>query len=794
MKKFNSIFLLTGLIIFLSRNATGQAVYSSTSTSNTVANTRLSNLVSSTSINQDLLPKLTNYYNLGSSIKSWKGIYVGTINANGLSTLNGLKLNGFGTGFLKTNSSGQVGSALLTASDIPALPYLKLTGGSLTGLLNGTSAIFSGNVNAASFIKTGGTSNQILAANGSVITAGSGITISGGIISSTGGGGGSISSLNGLTGSTQSFATGTNGTDFTITSSGTTHTFNIPSASSTKRGLLTSADWATFNGKQSTITLTTTGNSGPATFSGNILNIPNYAVSGSAGWALSGNSGTTDGTNFIGTIDNVPLSFRVNNNLSGRIESDFNTANTFYGYKAGVVNTGKNNTAYGYAALISNTTGISNTAIGAVTLFNNTTGSYNTANGNQALLDNTTGSGNTASGFQALLNNTGGSGNTANGYQALLNNAGDYNIANGYQALYFNSIGFENTANGVAALYSNTTGSFNTANGAFGALYSNTTGNVNTAIGYRSLYSNITGSFLTTVGEAADVNADGYINSTAIGSGALIDGSNVIILGNSSITAIKANVTSITSLSDGRFKKNIKENVPGLEFINLLKPVTYNYDIKAFSRHRNPATTATKESKDLRSLKQEEIAITDKERILYSGLVAQDVEAAANKIGYNFSGLYKPQNDKDAYGLGYADFVVPLIKATQELSAFNDSLRSEVADLQKQLNEIKVQLASITKGSVSSGSVILSNARLEQNIPNPFNQTTQIRYSIPQTAASAVIVVTGVNGEKIKTVSVNTKGDGQLTLQTSQLGAGTYTYSLYVDGNLIDAKKMILAK
>jgi hypothetical protein len=134
------------------------------------------------------------------------------------------------------------------------------------------------------------------------IILGTGMSMTGNVLNSSGGGGG-ITSLNALTAAVQTFATGVTGTDFGISSAGSVHTFNLPVASALNTGKLSSTDWSTFNGKQAALTLTTLGTSGAATLIGNTLNIPQYSGGGIT--SLNGLTGATQtfatgttGTNF----------------------------------------------------------------------------------------------------------------------------------------------------------------------------------------------------------------------------------------------------------------------------------------------------------------------------------------------------------------------------------------------------------------------------------------------------------------------------------------------------------------
>lgn len=134
--------------------------------------------------------------------------------------------------------------------------------------------------------------------------------------------------LNGLTlnlGDAQDFSIGRNGTDVNIVSVGTTHTFNFPDASIVNRGLLNSSDFSNFNtAYTSRITgLTTTGSIGPATLSGNVLNIPNYSYTLPAASATT-LGGIIPGANITNTSGTISI---TSNNVINALGSQ--TANRF---------------------------------------------------------------------------------------------------------------------------------------------------------------------------------------------------------------------------------------------------------------------------------------------------------------------------------------------------------------------------------------------------------------------------------------------------------------------------------
>lgn len=91
-------------------------------------------------------------------------------------------------------------------------------------------------------------------------------------------------------------------------------------------------------------------------------------------------------------------------------------------------------------------------------------------------------------------------------------------------------------------------------------------------------------------------------------------------------------------------------------------------------------------------IKEEIECIAAKEKIVYTGFIAQEVESAAQKIGFEFSGVDAPQCPHDYYGLRYAEIVVPLVKAVQELQAEIEQLKTENREMKSKILKFKALL------------------------------------------------------------------------------------------------------
>jgi trimeric autotransporter adhesin len=237
------------------------------------------------------------------------------------------------------------------------------------------------------------------------------------------------------------------------------------------------------------------------------------------------------------------------------------------------------------------------------------------------------------------------------------------------KTLIFGSMGQE-------ALYNNTSGKGNAAIGNQ-SMYSNTTGHSNTAMGYQTLKNNTTGYGNTAFGYGTFFSGTTYTNSSAFGYGAGVSANNNVRIGSSTVSSI-GGYANWSNVSDARMKINVRENVPGLNFITRLRPVTYSLDMDAIAAIIHlPDSLRLKASEELKAAE------------IQTGFIAQEVEIVAKEIGYQFSGVDAPKNENDHYGLRYAEFVVPLAKSVQEQQVMIEEQKGAIVSQQRS-NELEL--------------------------------------------------------------------------------------------------------
>jgi hypothetical protein len=184
-----------------------------------------------------------------------------------------------------------------------------------------------------------------------------------------------------------------------------------------------------------------------------------------------------------------------------------------------------------------------------------------------------------------------------------------------------------------------------------------------------------------------------------------------------------------------------------------------------------------------------------------------DVVAQLRGVSYNFNEQSRVIDDvlkgREIYGFIAEELreVLPdLVYETDSAGAlavdYNGIipvLVDAVQEQQKQIEQLKGLLKSaIAQSPTSVNSVELPQAILYQNNPNPWKETTEIRYELPEGATDAAIYISDLSGKLLKTLPAT--DSGVVTLKGADLKAGIYAYSLVVDGVIIDTKKMLLTK
>ncbi len=251
--------------------------------------------------------------------------------------------------------------------------------------------------------------------------------------------------------------------------------------------------------------------------------------------------------------------------------------------------------------------------------------------------------------------------------------------------------------------------------------------------------------------------------------------------------------------SDTRIKSNVNDYSLGLDAIRNVNVKSYTYNGK--------------------------VGITDTSKV-YVGVMAQEVmQQIPDAVDtYNYR-LNNPSDTTEAivpiYRVNTNAVLYTSINAIKELDAKNQELENKNQELTQALEQQAQKIDEMMQrldeccrvnpdgnrsgqinqnennSEFNSLKVDLSSVNrivLNQNEPNPFKEKTTIRYTIPTEVKQAEIIFFDQQGSVIKTVLIETRGVGQLEVYSSNLSAGTYSYSLVADGNSVDTKKMVNTK
>ena len=177
---------------------------------------------------------------------------------------------------------------------------------------------------------------------------------------------------------------------------------------------------------------------------------------------------------------------------------------------------------------------------------------------------------------------------------------------------------------------------------------------------------------------------------------------------------------------------------------------------------------------------------------------------AEMKLGYNLSDMA----GLTLIGIKALDAkTASIAQQNEELKKTNAALQSDVETLKAQMKDMMTQFTSLKQSQQECCTAAQSKmtnqnetlngnkaSSLEQNAPNPFNSNTVIKYHLTKNTNNAVLNITDARGSVIKSIALSAKENGQVTMSAGTLSAGTYFYSLIIDGRKVATREMQIVR
>ncbi|MBK7967110.1 MAG: tail fiber domain-containing protein [Bacteroidetes bacterium] len=233
--------------------------------------------------------------------------------------------------------------------------------------------------------------------------------------------------------------------------------------------------------------------------------------------------------------------------------------------------------------------------------------------------------------------------------------------------------------------------------------------------------------------------------------------------------------------SDARLKSNIQPLGSVLTKLNKLETATYNFRTSEYPNLYLPSDLQTgfmagNLQEQFPNLVQD-VTLPEKIHPKTGALISQ---SASIKV------------------VNYMGMIPVLTAAIQEQQTQIESRDAEIAKLNSKLSSLESKIAAIESAMNNNSSAErignTMGATLDQNAPNPFNQTTTIKYFLPENFKNARLTITSMSGAVVSDYVLKGKGNGQVTLNANEFTAGNYSYSLIVDGSVVSTKSLVFTK